>query len=302
MADHDDARGTLTDDPVEMSDGADGNAGPDIATGKRAAKARVVRRKPARLGALKRKGTKPVRTPSLDESTGLGVSDTVPAPVSTPIAAAEADSAIAAVDRGIAESDSAVAEGVVEEGMEESADGAAAPRRAGRSRPRGRLTRWLETRTLVIVVVAVLAAALCATAVLQWRGLHDEQGARDERQAFLQAGRQGALNLTTIRWDNADSDVQRILDGAGDPFRKDFADRSKSFIAVVKEAKSTSTGEITESGIASVDGNTAQVIVSATVKTSNVGAAEQEPRTWRMKVSVEKKDNRMLVTNVEFVP
>jgi Mce-associated membrane protein len=234
MADHDDARGTLTDDPVESSDAAEDNAPLDTSTDKPAAKARVVRRKPARLGALKRSIARPVMTPS--------------------------------------------------------------------SRPRGRLARLLAPRALAIVLVAVVAAALCVTAVVQWRGLQDEQGALSERQAFLQAGRQGALNLTTIRWDNADSDVQRILDGAADPFRKDFADRSKSFIAVVKEAKSTSTGEITEAGIASVDANIAQVVVSATVKTSNVGAAEQEPRAWRMKVTVEEKDNRMLVTNVEFVP
>jgi Mce-associated membrane protein len=282
MADHDDARGTLTDDPVEIQDDAGTDPGPDPVTRQLAGKARVVRRKPARLGALKRTVARPVRPQSSDASTGSVDIDTE----STPEPAADTETDIAV--------------GTVADDVDESADGAA-PRRPGRSKPRAP-SRWLGPRRLVMVVVAVLAAALCVTAGLQWRGLQDEQDVRDERQAFLQAGRQGALNLTTIRWDNADSDVQRILDGAGDPFRKDFADRSKSFIAVVKEAKSTSTGEIAEAGIASVAGNTAQVIVSATVKTSNVGAAEQEPRAWRMKVSVEKKDNRMLVTNVEFVP
>lgn len=293
MADHDDARGTLTDDPVDTHDDAGDNPGRDSATRRRAENARVVRRKPTRLGALKRKVAQPVRTRSSADATESA--DTADDSVSTREDAADIENEIA--------------EDIVEDEVAESGDAAAprpgdagAQRRPGRSKRRGRLRRWFAPRALAIVVATVLAAAVCITAGLQWKGLQADQDARDERQAFLQAGRQGALNLTTIRWDNADSDVQRILDGAGDPFRKDFADRSKSFIAVVKEAKSTSTGEITEAGIASLDGNTAQVIVAATVKTSNVGAAEQEPRAWRMKVSVEKKDNRMLVTNVEFVP
>ncbi|MGY3554782.1 Mce protein [Williamsia sp. R60] len=287
MADHDDARGTLTD-PAETQDKNERNSEIDTSSPQRDTKARVVRRKPVRLGAIKRKATKPVQASAEDI---VEVPDDLktkaqPNPAETPAESTDGDAEIPE------------AEGTDSE--EPTAE--ITPRIPAWSTPTGRLARLLAPRALVAALVALLAIVACTSAVLQWRELHDEKGARSERQAFLQAGRQGALNLTTIRWDNADSDVQRILDGAGDPFRKDFADRSKSFIAVVKEAKSTSTGEITEAGLETVEGNSAQVIVSATVKTANVGAAEQEPRAWRMKVRVEKKDNRMFVTNVEFVP
>ena len=125
----------------------------------------------------------------------------------------------------------------------------------------------------------------------------------DERQSqIVQVARQGALNLTTIDWQRADADVQRILDSATGEFYDDFAKRSAPFIKVVKEAKSTSTGSITEAGLESEAGDSAQVLVAVAVKTSNVGAPDQQPREWRMRIAVQKVGDVMKVSNVEFVP
>ena len=51
----------------------------------------------------------------------------------------------------------------------------------------------------------------------------------------------------------------------------------------------------------SVSDNEAQVLVAVTVKTSNAGAAEQEPRAWRMKITVQKVGDEAKVANVRFV-
>ncbi|EUA58499.1 hypothetical protein I550_1642 [Mycobacterium intracellulare 1956] len=119
---------------------------------------------------------------------------------------------------------------------------------------------------------------------------------------MVRIGRQGALNLTTIDWQHADADVQRILDSATGTFYDDFSHRSKPFIDVVKKAQSKSVGTITEAGLESQSGNEAQVLVAVSVKTSNLGAAEQDPRHWRMRVIVQKVGNDMKVSNVAFVP
>ncbi len=71
---------------------------------------------------------------------------------------------------------------------------------------------------------------------------------------------------------------------------------------MVKQAQSKSTGEVTAAGVESETGDSAQVLVAVTVKTSNAGAPEQEPRAWRMRISVKKVDNDAKVSNVEFVP
>jgi Mce-associated membrane protein len=137
-----------------------------------------------------------------------------------------------------------------------------------------------------------------------WLGFRTYQShqADEQRKLFLQVGRQGALNLTTIDWQHADADVQRILDSATGTFYDDFQKRAGPFVEVVKQAQSKSVGTIAEAGLESVSDNGAQVLVAVTVKTSNAGAPEQAPRAWRMRISVQKVDDGAKVSNVEFVP
>ena len=159
-----------------------------------------------------------------------------------------------------------------------------------------------RVRRVAAVVGLVLVVAL--SALVGWLVVRTHRATDvDERQSqIVQVARQGALNLTTIDWQRADADVQRILDSATGEFYDDFAKRSAPFIKVVKEAKSTSTGSITEAGLESEAGDSAQVLVAVAVKTSNVGAPAQEPREWRMRIAVQKVGDVMKVSNVEFVP
>ena len=159
-----------------------------------------------------------------------------------------------------------------------------------------------RVRRLAAVLGLVLVVAL--SALVGWLVVRTHRATDvDERQSqIVQVARQGALNLTTIDWQRADADVQRILDSATGEFYDDFAKRSAPFIKVVKEAKSTSTGSITEAGLESEAGDSAQVLVAVAVKTSNVGAPDQQPREWRMRIAVQKVGDVMKVSNVEFVP
>jgi Mce-associated membrane protein len=176
---------------------------------------------------------------------------------------------------------------------EEAADEDAAP-------PKPRMSH-LRLATIAGLVLVVALAGLTG-----WLGFRTYQShqADEQHKLFLQVGRQGALNLTTIDWQQADKDVQRILDSATGTFYDDFEKRSKPFVEVVKQAQSKSVGTIAEAGLepSSITGNGAQVLVAVTVKTSNAGAPEQAPRAWRMRISVQKVDDGAKVSNVEFVP
>src|SRR6185312_605637 len=75
---------------------------------------------------------------------------------------------------------------------------------------------------LALVVGLVLVVALGGlTAWLGFRA-YESHRADAQRQLFLEAGRQGALDLTTIDFTQADQDVQRILDKATGQFYDDF--------------------------------------------------------------------------------
>ena len=152
--------------------------------------------------------------------------------------------------------------------------------------------------TILGLVGVVVLAGLCG-----WLGFraYESRKAADERNQFLQVGRQGALNLTTIDFEHADADVQRILESSTGTFYDDFQKRSQPFLEVVKQAKSKSVGTIAEAGVQSESDDGADVLVAVTVKTSNAGAAEQEPRAWRMMVTVQKVGDDVKVSNVRFV-
>ncbi|WP_324738820.1 mammalian cell entry protein [Mycobacterium sp. 5-140-3-2] len=149
-----------------------------------------------------------------------------------------------------------------------------------------------------------LTIVVALSVLVGWLGFRSYQThqAQIQRNQFLQVARQGALNLTTIDWRHADTDVQRILDGATGQLHDDFAKRSKPFIEVVKQAKAITVGTISSAGLESETADTAQVLVAMTVQTSDAAASDQAPRAWRMRIFVQKTDGQVKVSNVEFVP
>ena len=161
--------------------------------------------------------------------------------------------------------------------------------------------RSLSHVRLATMVGVVVVVALAATA--GWLGFRAYQShqAQAQRQLFLQVGRQAALNLTTIDWQHADADVQRLLDSATGQFYDQFSQRKQPFIEVLKKAQSKSVGTITQAGLESDSSDKAQVLVAVSIKTTNLGAADQPPREWRMRISVEKSGNDVKVSNVAFV-
>jgi Mce-associated membrane protein len=160
---------------------------------------------------------------------------------------------------------------------------------------------WSEPRlALAVGVFAVLALGTIGC-WLGWQRLHLQQAAA-QRTAFVQAARQGALNVTTIDWRHSDADVQRILDSATGAFYDDFSKRSAPFIDVVKQTQSTSKGTVVSAAIQTEAGDTARVLVAVKVDVSNTGAEQQPPRSWRMQLTVQKVGDDVKVSDVEFVP
>lgn len=156
-------------------------------------------------------------------------------------------------------------------------------------------------RALMVGLVTVLGLAGLAG----WFGYRSYQDHRiaQQRNLFLQVARQGALNLTTINYVEVEADVARILNSSTGAFRDDFEKRAQPFIDVVKEARAKSEGTVTEAGVESEQADQAQVLVAVNVKTSySAGAAQQDPRAWRMRIAVQKVADGVKVKNVEFVP
>jgi Mce-associated membrane protein len=159
---------------------------------------------------------------------------------------------------------------------------------------------WHRGRSAVALGVAVL---MVTGGLGGWLGYRALQAHREAalRGMYLQLARQAALDLTTIDYTHADSDVQRILDAATGKFRDDFQSRSQLFVDVVKRAQSKSEGTINTAGLESFRHDSAEVLVAVTVKTTYVGN-QSDTKAWRMRIDVQKVGDSAKMSNVGFVP
>lgn len=158
-----------------------------------------------------------------------------------------------------------------------------------------------DTRALITVGLVIVAALAGVAGWLGYRGYQDRQ-AQAQRNLYVQVARQAAVNLTTINYTEVESDIKRILESATGTFYDDFQKRSQPFIDVVKKVQSKSQGTVAEAALLSETNDQAQVLVAVSVQTTIAAAPEQEPRRWRMRISVQETGDGPKVSNVEFVP
>ncbi|MGA9491913.1 MAG: Mce protein [Mycobacterium sp.] len=154
----------------------------------------------------------------------------------------------------------------------------------------------------IAVGVGIILALVGLGGWLGYR-VHQDHQVQAQRNLYVQVARQTAINLTTISYTEVDADIKRVLDSATGAFHDEFQNRSQPFVEVVKKVQSKSEGTIAEAGLLSSTKDQAQVLVAVSVKTSMGAApADQEPRRWRMRLTVDKTGDGAKVSNVEFVP
>jgi Mce-associated membrane protein len=185
------------------------------------------------------------------------------------------------------------------EGAGDSGAGEDAGESAGQIRPPRGLSRWRA--------VALAAAAVVIGALLALTGLmvvkHNEAAAnRAQDREFLEAASEGIVALLSIDHGRAEADVQRILDLSIGAFRDDFASRAGDFITTAQKGKAVTKGAVTAAALESAGDDNAVVLVAATSQVTNVSGARDDPRPWRMSVTVSRDEDQWKMSNVEFVP
>lgn len=182
---------------------------------------------------------------------------------------------------------------------DEIADEAVVGRAAGKLRD---ARDWLNGSPVNLALAVGVTLVVTLAGLTGWLGFRAYQATEAEQlqQQLVAAGRQGAVNLTTIDYEHADADVQRILDSATDDFYDDFAKRAKPFADFVKQTQAKSVGTVSEAGLESIGGNEGRVLIAMTIKSSNRGA-DQPLKAWRLRVTVKKVGDEAKVSRVEPV-
>lgn len=126
---------------------------------------------------------------------------------------------------------------------------------------------------------------------------------RQQRAAAFAAGaKQGVINMTSLDFNKAKEDVARVIDSSTGEFRDDFQQRAADFTKVVEQSKVVTEGTVNATAVESMNEHSAVVLVAATSRVTNSAGAKDEPRAWRLKVTVTEEGGQYKMSKVEFVP
>ncbi|WP_204081446.1 hypothetical protein [Mycobacterium riyadhense] len=170
---------------------------------------------------------------------------------------------------------------------------------------RSRLPSWVRIPPLSTLATVAAILIICGftafSGYIVWT--HHEATERQQRAAAFAAGaRQGVVNMTSLDFNKAKEDVQRVIDSSTGEFRDDFQARAADFTKVVEQSKVVTEGTVNATAVESMGDHSALVLVSATSRVTNSAGAKDEPRAWRLRVTVTEEAGQYKMSKVEFVP
>ncbi len=154
-----------------------------------------------------------------------------------------------------------------------------------------------------IALVAGLIAGVVLAGLMGWLGFrtYEAQNREIQRDRFVHAAADVAVNLSTVDYQHAEADAQRIQDSATGTFADSFAHRKQSYIDAAKQTRTRSLGAVTDAGLESQSGDQGRVLVAVTVKPADPAQVDLEPRFLRMRITVQKVGDGAKVSDVAFV-
>jgi Mce-associated membrane protein len=154
-----------------------------------------------------------------------------------------------------------------------------------------------------ILAVIVIVASLIASALMVLK--HRDASQQRQRTAeFAAAAREGVVTLTSLDFNDAKAGVQRIIDDSTGSFRDDFAKMASDFTKVVEESKVIEQGTVQAVAVdrEKMTKDSAVVLVASKSEVTNAAGAKQDPRTFRLVVTITRDGDQLKMSKVEFVP
>ena len=153
---------------------------------------------------------------------------------------------------------------------------------------------------LAAATIVAICALLGASGWMLWHH-HTVAAERQRSAAYVAAARQGVINLTSLDFNNAKEDVQRVLDSATGEFKDDFQRRADDFASVVKDSKAVTQGSVRAAAVESMSKDSAVVLVLANERITNSAGAKDDPRAFRFRVTVVRDGDQLKISKVEYV-
>lgn len=155
------------------------------------------------------------------------------------------------------------------------------------------------------VAIPVAILVLCGTLFASGYFIKQHQEAvalRDLKSQFETGARQDVVNLMSLNFNSAQVDLQRVIDSTTGQFHEDFQKSAKDFLSVMKESKVVTTASVSAVAVESMTQDSAVVLVAAVSQVANTASGQPTPRNWRLSVTVNKVEDQIKMSRVEFVP
>lgn len=178
----------------------------------------------------------------------------------------------------------------------DGADDAASPPRSRR--------RWRFPRPATVagvVAAAVGIALLAASGYMLWFR-HQVEQEHQRGAEFSSAAAQAVVTLMSIDSANANGNVAAILANSTGQFKDDFQAAADDFIKAAQDSKSATKASARVAAVESLTPDSAVVLVTAATTVSNSAGADQQPRNWRLSVTMLRDGTQIKLSKVEFVP
>lgn len=223
---------------------------------------------------------------------------------------AEAEKPAVAVDAEVADAGTEVADtetasedaefyddAVLDEPDTATTDGQSEPTRSRwRRLPR---PSWKGIAAAVVVVCTLVLLGLSGYMIWTHR---EVQKLQQQTAEYTAAGRQSVVTLMSLDFNEAEAGVQRIIDNSTGQFKTDFEQQAEDFIQVAQDSRVITEVTVNSVAVESMTDDKAVVLVAASSRVTNSEGANQEPRTWRLSVDLERVDGQIKMSKVEFVP
>lgn len=153
-----------------------------------------------------------------------------------------------------------------------------------------------DPRRLRLIMVAVLALLLVVAVALGVWGftrLDDAESELDARADAVSVAEQFTVSVNNYDSESVDEYKSSVSELLSTKFRAEFDSAMEDIVAQVQEAQMESTGEVLASGVATIDDDSARVLVVSDATVATV--FDERQRHFRWEVSLVKVDGEWLV-------
>jgi Mce-associated membrane protein len=166
------------------------------------------------------------------------------------------------------------------------------------SEPRDRLP--VLPTVAKIVASVVIAAALAASGCILWQ--HHQVSVRQQHaDEFIDTARQSVVDLTSVDYRTVKDQVQHIIDSSAGSFKDDFTARADQFIKVAEASKAVAKGTVSAAAVEKTTSDDEVVVLVVGNEQIANAAGNQQPRSFRFRVTVTRDGDLLKVSKLEMV-